>query len=222
MKLEIRDLLDTDQTIAKMLFDGNIYPWEVLGRISGFIRELGQKLPCDVYEQRASDVWVAKDAYVASTACLNGPLIVDCGAQIRHGAFIRGSAIVGKHAIVGNSTELKNSILFDHVQVPHFNYVGDSILGASAHLGASVITSNVRCDKKKVIIHADEDIQTNLRKMGAIIGDRVEVGCGTVLNPGTILGRECTVYPMTCVSGIVPSGCIHKGTEKITFRRERC
>lgn len=220
MKLEIRDLLDTDQTIAAALFEGRRYPWEVLGSIGEFISELGRQLPGETYAQIAPDVWVARDAYVAASACLNGPLIIDCGAQIRHSAYIRGNVIVGKHAVVGNSTELKNCILFDHVQAPHFNYVGDSVLGAYAHLGASAITSNVRCDKKNVIIHADEDIFTNMRKMGAVIGDGAEVGCGAVLNPGTILGRKSIVYPSACVRRSVPENCICKGLGEIVIRRD--
>ena len=218
MKLEIRDLLDTQQTIAQELFEGYRYPWEVIGSIGGFILELGERLSDDAYEQTDADVWIAKDARVAASACLRGPLIIDHGAEVRHCAFVRGDVIVGRDAVVGNSTELKNCILFDHVQAPHFNYVGDSILGAYAHLGASTVTSNIRCDKKNVVIHADKDICTGMRKMGTVIGDRAEIGCGTVLNPGTIVGRRSIVYPSACVRGVVPEDCICKGMNSIVLR----
>jgi len=215
MKLEIRDLLDTEQTIARELFEGCKYPWEVIGSIGRFILELGERLSGDAYEKTAADVWIAKDACVAPSACLRGPLIIDHGAEVRHCAFVRGDVIIGQNTVVGNSTELKNCILFDHVQVPHFNYVGDSILGAYAHMGASAVTSNIRCDKKNIVIHANKDICTGMRKMGAVIGDRAEIGCGTVLNPGTIIGRRSIVYPSACVRGVVPEDCIYKGMGEI-------
>lgn len=209
--LKITELYDLEQTIAKDLFDGATYPWEVLGRISNFIIELGRTLPEDKFELRGENIWIAKSAKVAPTACLNGPLIVDEEAEIRHCAFVRGSAIVGKGAVVGNSTELKNVVLFNKVQVPHYNYVGDSILGYKSHMGAGSITSNVKSDKKLVVVKkGDLQIETGLKKMGAMLGDEVEVGCNSVLNPGTIIGRNSNVYPTSCVRGVVPANSIFK------------
>lgn len=209
--LKITELYDLEQTIAKDLFDGVTYPWEVLSKISNFIIELGKTLPKDKFELRGENIWVAKSAKVAPTACLNGPLIVDEEAEIRHCAFVRGSAIVGKGAVVGNSTELKNVVLFNKVQVPHYNYVGDSVLGYKSHMGAGSITSNVKSDKKLVVIKkGDLQIETGLKKMGAMLGDEVEVGCNSVLNPGTIIGRNSNVYPTSCVRGVVPANSIYK------------
>lgn len=209
--LKIAELYDLEQTIAKDLFDGVTYPWEVLGKISEFIVELGKRLPEEKYELRGENIWVAKSAKVAPTACLNGPLIVDEEAEIRHCAFVRGSAIVGKGAVVGNSTELKNVVLFNKVQVPHYNYVGDSVLGYKAHMGAGSITSNVKSDKTLVIIKkGDLQIETGLKKMGAMLGDEVEVGCNSVLNPGTVIGRNSNIYPTSCVRGVVPANSIFK------------
>ena len=215
---KITKLFDVSQTIAHELLDGCEYPWEVLPRISEYIIELGSRLPQELYEKRGDNIWIAKSAKIAPTACLNGPLIVDEGAEIRHCAFVRGSAIVGKNAVVGNSTELKNCILFDAVQVPHFNYVGDSILGYKAHTGAGAITSNVRSDKKNIVVHADSEIETGLRKFGAMLGDRAEVGCNSVLNPGSIVGRDSIVYPCSCVRGVVPENSIFKTGGKIVKR----
>ena len=209
--IKITELYDLEQTIAKDLFDGATYPWEVLGKISNFIIELGRTLPEDKFELRGENIWIAKSAKVAPTACLNGPLIVDEEAEIRHCAFVRGSAIVGKGAVVGNSTELKNVVLFNKVQVPHYNYVGDSILGYKSHMGAGSITSNVKSDKKLVVVKkGDLQIETGLKKMGAMLGDEVEVGCNSVLNPGTIIGRNSNVYPTSCVRGVVPANSIFK------------
>lgn len=209
--LKITELYDLEQTIAKDLFDGATYPWEVLGKISNFIIELGRTLPEDKFELRGENIWIAKSAKVAPTACLNGPLIVDEEAEIRHCAFVRGSAIVGKGAVVGNSTELKNVVLFNKVQVPHYNYVGDSILGYKSHMGAGSITSNVKSDKKLVVVKkGDLQIETGLKKMGAMLGDEVEVGCNSVLNPGTVIGRNSNVYPTSCVRGVVPANSIFK------------
>ncbi|MBQ9123959.1 MAG: UDP-N-acetylglucosamine pyrophosphorylase [Lachnospiraceae bacterium] len=209
--LKITELYDLEQTIAKDLFDGATYPWEVLGKISNFIIELGRNLPEDKFELRGENIWIAKSAKVAPTACLNGPLIVDEEAEIRHCAFVRGSAIVGKGAVVGNSTELKNVVLFNKVQVPHYNYVGDSILGYKSHMGAGSITSNVKSDKKLVVVKkGDLQIETGLKKMGAMLGDEVEVGCNSVLNPGTVIGRNSNVYPTSCVRGVVPANSIFK------------
>lgn len=209
--LKINAMYDLEQTIAKDLFEGATYPWEVLGKISEFIVTLGNMLPEDKYELRGENIWVAKNAKVAPTACLNGPLIVDEEAEIRHCAFVRGSAIVGKGAVVGNSTELKNVVLFNKVQVPHYNYVGDSVLGYKAHMGAGSITSNVKSDKTLVVVKkGDAQIETGLKKMGAMLGDNVEVGCNSVLNPGTVIGRNSNIYPTSCVRGVVPANSIFK------------
>lgn len=202
------------------LFEGVNYPWEVLGKIHDFIITLGEKLPKDLFEERGEHIWIAKSAKVAPTACLNGPLIVDEEAEIRHCAFVRGSAIVGKGAVVGNSTELKNVILFNKVQVPHYNYVGDSILGYKSHMGAGSITSNVKSDKTLVVVKAgEEEFITGLKKMGAMLGDHVEVGCNSVLNPGTVIGRNSNIYPTSCVRGFVPAGSIYKKQGEIAEKQ---
>jgi len=209
--MKIADLLDLTHTIAAGLFEGREYAWEVLPDIKDYILKLGAGLPADEYEERAEHVWVAKDAVVYPTAWLAGPCIIDHEAEVRHGAFIRGSAIIGKKAVVGNSTELKNVVLFDSVQVPHYNYVGDSILGYKAHMGAGSITSNVKSDKKPVVIReGDEKIETGRKKVGAVLGDRVEIGCGSVLNPGTVVGRDSRVYPLSSVRGTVPADSVYK------------
>lgn len=199
------------------------YPWEVLGKIHDFIIELGNTLPDDRYEKRGENIWIARTAKVAPTACLNGPLIVDEEAEIRHCAFVRGNAIVGKGAVVGNSTELKNVILFNRVQVPHYNYVGDSILGFKSHMGAGSITSNVKSDKTLVVLKtaAGEELATGLKKMGAMLGDFVEVGCNSVLNPGTIIGRNSNVYPLSSVRGFLPEGSIYKRQGEIVRKIEK-
>ena len=217
-QLEIANLFDLTHTIAAALFEGRTYPWEVLGDIKGFILALGATLDPALFDHPADDIWIAKDAKVAPTACLNGPLIVDEGAELRHCAFVRGSAVVGKGAVVGNSVELKNCVLFDGAQVPHFNYVGDSVLGWKAHMGAGAVTSNVKSDKRNVVVHAGEGIETGLRKLGAMVGDRAEVGCNSVLNPGTVIGRDCIVYPTSCVRGVVPERHIYKRGEGIAER----
>lgn len=209
--ITIENLYDLKETIAADLFTEAEYPWEVLPRIHDFILELGKRLPEEIYEKRGEDIWVAKSAKVAPTACLNGPLIIDEEAEVRHCAFVRGNAIVGKGAVVGNSTELKNVVLFNKVQVPHYNYVGDSILGFKSHMGAGSITSNVKSDKTLVVVkNGEEKIETGLKKMGAMLGDHVEVGCNSVLNPGTVIGRNSNVYPTSCVRGVIPAGHIFK------------
>lgn len=209
--ITIENLYDLKETIAAELFTEAEYPWEVLPRIHDFILELGKRLPEEVYEKRGEDIWVAKSAKVAPTACLNGPLIIDEEAEVRHCAFVRGNAIVGKGAVVGNSTELKNVVLFNKVQVPHYNYVGDSVLGFKSHMGAGSITSNVKSDKTLVVVkNGEEKIETGLKKMGAMLGDHVEVGCNSVLNPGTVIGRNSNVYPTSCVRGVIPAGHIFK------------
>ena len=209
--ITIENLYDLKETIAADLFTEAEYPWEVLPRIHDFILELGKRLPEEIYEKRGEDIWVAKNAKVAPTACLNGPLIIDEEAEVRHCAFVRGNAIVGKGAVVGNSTELKNVVLFNKVQVPHYNYVGDSVLGFKSHMGAGSITSNVKSDKTLVVVkNGEEKIETGLKKMGAMLGDHVEVGCNSVLNPGTVIGRNSNVYPTSCVRGVIPAGHIFK------------
>lgn len=208
---KISSLYDLEETIAAELFTGAEYPWELLPRISHFIKELGKKLPADRFTEVKENVWVANNAVIAPTAFINGPAIIDEEAEIRHCAFIRGNAIVGKGAVVGNSTELKNVVLFNKVQVPHYNYVGDSILGFKAHMGAGSITSNVKSDKTLVIVkNGTEQIETGLKKFGAMLGDHVEVGCNSVLNPGTVIGRNSNVYPTSCVRGVIPEGSIYK------------
>ncbi len=192
------------------------YPWEALAGIKQLILEIGSTLPEDEFDHPAEDVWIAKDAHVFPSAYIAGPCIIGHGTEVRHCAFIRGSALVGENCVVGNSTELKNVILFDNVQVPHYNYVGDSILGYKSHMGAGSITSNVKSDKKLVVVHnGTENIETGLKKFGAMIGDHVEVGCGSVLNPGTVIGRMSNVYPLSSVRGTVPENSIYKGTGNI-------
>lgn len=218
--LETTNLLDLDYTIAFELFNDIKKPWEALPKIAAFIPELGAKLPDDEYERVSEFAWIARDAKVAPTASLNGAFIIDHEAEIRHCAFIRGNAIVGKNAVVGNSTELKNSVLFDNAQVPHYNYVGDSILGYKSHMGAGAITSNVKSDKTPVTILTDDRrIETKLRKFGAIIGDFVEIGCNSVLNPGSVIGRNTTVYPLSRVRGYVREGSIFKSGDRIVNKQ---
>ena len=208
---EIKELYDLSQTIAGDYLARFTYPWEALDGIKAYIKELGPTLDPEVYEQRGEDIWVAKSATVAPTACLNGPLIIDEEAEIRHCAFIRGSAIIGKGSVVGNSTEIKNDIIFNSVQVPHYNYVGDSILGYKSHMGAGSITSNVKSDKSLVVVKdGAEEIATGRKKFGAMLGDYVEVGCNSVLNPGTVIGRHTNIYPLSSVRGVVPADSIYK------------
>lgn len=210
-KLKITSLYDLSQTIAGELFEGAEYPWQVLPLIGDFIKKLGASLDKSEYDEVAENVWIAKSAKVAPTAYINGPCIIGKDAEIRHCAFIRGNAIVGEGAVVGNSTELKNVVLFNKVQVPHYNYVGDSVLGYKSHMGAGSITSNVKSDKALVKVRCDgEVIDTGLKKFGAMLGDNVEVGCGSVLNPGTVVGRESNIYPLSSVRGYVEAGSIYK------------
>lgn len=216
-QLKISELYsDLSKTLAKELLESKTYPWEVLPCISEFIVKLGNTLSEDEYEKRGENVWIAKSAKVAPTAYINGPAIIGKEAEIRHCAFIRGNALVGEGAVVGNSTELKNVILFDKVQVPHYNYVGDSILGYKSHMGAGSITSNVKSDKKLVIVKGKEvHIETGLKKFGAMLGDEVEVGCGSVLNPGTVVGSHTNIYPLSSVRGVVPSHSIYKNQNEV-------
>lgn len=212
-----------EETIAKDYLAQFTYPWEALKGISDYIKELGPTLDKEIFEERGENIWVAKSATVAPTACLNGPLIIDEDAEIRHCAFIRGSAIIGKNSVVGNSTEIKNDIIFNNVQVPHYNYVGDSILGYKSHMGAGSITSNVKSDKTLVVVKdcydTKEEIETGLKKFGAMLGDYVEVGCNSVLNPGTVLGKNSSVYPTSCVRGVIPANHIFKDKEHVVEKK---
>lgn len=207
----IAALYTLEETIAKELFAGLTYPWEALPKIKDFIIALGETLPEEKYERREGNIWIARNAKVFPSAYIGGPAIIDEEAEIRHCAFIRGSAIVGKGAVVGNSTELKNVVLFNKVQVPHYNYVGDSILGFKAHMGAGSITSNVKSDKTLVVVKAGEEtFETGLKKFGAMLGDNVEVGCNSVLNPGTVIGKNTNIYPTSMVRGLIPADSIYK------------
>lgn len=215
----IKELYTLEETIARTIFDGLTYPWEVLPKISEFIITFGNTLSEDKYERRDGNVWIARNAKVYPSAYIGGPAIIDEEAEIRHCAFIRGSAIVGKGAVVGNSTELKNVILFNKVQVPHYNYVGDSVLGFKAHMGAGSITSNVKSDKTLVVVKAGEErYETGLKKFGAMLGDHVEVGCNSVLNPGTIIGRSTNIYPVSRVRGFIPPDSIYKNQGEIVLK----
>ena len=207
----VRNLYNLEKTISKPLLESVDYPWEALPKIKDFIIELGKTLDPEVFEQRGENIWVAKSAKVFDSAFLGGPLIICEDAEVRHCAFIRGSAIVGRGAVVGNSTELKNSILFDGVQVPHYNYIGDSILGYKSHTGAGTITSNLKSDKSLVTVMCDgERVETGVKKFGAMLGDNVEVGCNSVLNPGSIIGRNTNIYPLSFVRGYVAENSIYK------------
>jgi acetyltransferase len=224
--MKIAEMYDLSKTIAAPLFEGKTYPWEVLPHIEEFILELGKTLSENDYDKRGDNIWIARTAKVADTASITGPAIICDGAEIRHCAFIRGKAIVGAGAVVGNSTELKNVVLFDKVQVPHYNYVGDSILGYKAHMGAGSITSNVKSDKTLVTINASMygngslgKIETGLKKMGAALGDNVEVGCNSVLNPGTVVGAGTNIYPLSSVRGYVPANSIYKNEENIVIKQ---
>ena len=216
---KICNLYDVTHTIAAKLFETANYPWELLDKISDFIISLGEGLDTDKFEKRGENIWVARSAKVFDSAYLNGPLIIDEQAEVRQCAFIRGSAIVGKNAVVGNSTELKNVILFDNVQVPHYNYVGDSILGYKAHMGAGSITSNVKSDKTPVVIkNGKEKIDTERKKVGAMLGNNVEVGCNSVLNPGTVICPGTNIYPLSSVRGVIPKNSIYKSAGNIAGR----
>ena len=209
--LMIKNLYNLEETIAAEIFEGKTYPWEVLPEIKTFIITLGESLPLDRFDRREGNIWIAKTAKIYPTATILGPCIIDEDTEVRPGAFIRGNAIIGKNCVVGNSTELKNVILFNRVQVPHYNYVGDSVLGYKSHMGAGAVTSNVKSDKTLVVVkNKDERIETGLKKFGAMLGDEVEVGCHSVLNPGTVIGRNTNIYPTSSVRGFVPSNHIFK------------
>ena len=217
---KIKNLYNLKETIAKPLLEGLTYPWEALPKISDFIIEIGNKLDPEIYELKGENIWIAKSANVFPTAYIKGPAIVGENAEIRHCAFIRGNAIIGNNAVVGNSTELKNVILFNNVQVPHYNYVGDSILGYKSHMGAGSITSNVKSDKKLVIVkNGKEQIETGLKKFGAMVGDNVEVGCGSILNPGSVIGKNTNIYPLSSVRGVVAENSIYKNQNEIVNKK---
>ena len=219
-ELTIEELYTLEETIARGIFEGATYPWEVLPKIGSFILELGETLAEDAYEKRGENVWVAKSAHVAPTAYINGPAIIGKNAEVRHCAFIRGNAIVGEGTVVGNSTELKNVILFNKVQVPHYNYVGDSILGYKANMGAGSIPSNVKSDKTLATVKTPEGaIEPGLKKFGAMLGDEVEVGCGSVLNPGTVVGKRTNIYPLSMVRGFIPADSIYKKQGEVAEKR---
>jgi NDP-sugar pyrophosphorylase family protein len=214
-----KDLLDLTKTIAAPLLEKTEYPWEALDGIKDFILALGPSLPAEEFDNPEEGVWIARDAKVFPSAYIGAPCIIDHCAEIRHCAFIRGSAVVGKNAVVGNSVELKNVVLFDNVQTPHYNYVGDSILGFRSHMGAGSITSNVKSDKSLVVVKGDVDIPTGRKKFGAVLGDYVEVGCNSVLNPGTVIGRHTNVYPTSSVRGVIPENSIYKGKDDIAAKK---
>lgn len=217
----ISALFDLTRSCAAPLFEGKTYPWEVLDELKAFILDLGGKLPGDRFVQASEGVWIARSAKVAPTAYIGAPCIIDEDAEVRHCAYIRGSAIVGRGAVVGNSCELKNCILFDGVQVPHFNYVGDSVLGHRAHLGAGAVTSNVKGDRGNVTVKGEEAIATGRRKLGSMVGDFAEIGCGAVLNPGSVIGRRAQVYPLVSVRGVIPADSIVKAADRVIQREQK-
>lgn len=224
MKLEqmtIKELLDTKHTIAERLFDGHEYPWEVLPEIGNFIETLGPLLPETEYTRVGTNIWMHKTAKIAPTIMMGGPMIICAGAQVRQGAFLRGRVIIGEKAVIGNSCELKNAVVFDEAQIPHFNYVGDSIVGYKAHMGAGAVTSNVKSDKGLVKVHAEDgEVETGFKKFGAVLADGAEIGCNSVLNPGTVVGRNSIVYPLSSVRGCVPADSIYKGQDAVVSRLE--
>lgn len=221
VEIQTERLYDLSHTMAKDLLSSCEYPWEALPKIKDFVRELGRTLPLSDYDAVAEDVWIAKDAKIAPNATILGPTIIGKGTEVRPGAYIRGAVLVGEGCVVGNSCELKNAILFDCVQVPHFNYVGDSILGYRSHTGAGAITSNVKSDKTLVTVRTSEGkLETGLKKFGAMLGDFVEVGCNSVLNPGTVIGRNSNVYPLSSVRGVIPPNSIFKASNDIVPKKQ--
>ena len=219
-EMKITELYDLTHTLASDYLKQFTYPWEALAGLSDFIIELGNSLDPAEYEKRGENIWVHKTAKVFDSAYLHGPVIVGKDAEVRHCAFVRGSALIGESAVVGNSTELKNVILFDKVQVPHYNYVGDSILGYKSHMGAGSITSNVKSDKLLVVVKdGAEQVETGRKKVGAMLGDRVEVGCNSVLNPGTVIGPDSNVYPTSCVRGVIPASHVYKDKDHIIAKK---
>lgn len=220
-QIKIRNLYNLNETIAKELLEEYEFPWECISKIRNFILELGNKLDLTKFEKVGEDIWIAKSAKVDSSALIIGPTIIDENAEIRHSVYIRGSVIVGKKSVVGNSTELKNCILFNDTQVPHFNYIGDSILGYKSHMGAGSITSNIKSDKTNINIRLNnnEKIETGLRKLGSMLGDYSEIGCNVVLNPGTIIGRNTNIYPLSSVRGVIPENHIFKNKDNIISKK---
>lgn len=219
-QITIKELYSLEETLAKELLEQFTYPWEVLPHIGDFIKKIGPMLPKDVYEQKGENIWIAKSAKIYPNNYIDGPCIIGENTQVRPGAFIRGNALVGNDCVVGNSTELKNVILFNHVQVPHYNYVGDSVLGYFSHMGAGSITSNVKADKTLVHVKGpDFDIDTRLKKFGAMLGDHVEIGCNSVLNPGVVVCKDSNVYPVSMVRGVVPPHSIYKDKENIIEKK---
>ena len=217
---KIDELLTLSHTLAAPLFEGKRYPWEILSELKEFIRKLGATLSPEEYDEVSPEVWVHKTAKVAPTALIQGPTVIGAGTEVRHCAFIRGSALVGEGCVVGNSTEIKNAVIFDSVQIPHYNYVGDSILGFRSHMGAGVVASNFRSDKGNVNVHdGNETIETGLRKLGTILGDGSDVGCNSVLCPGSVVGRDCIVYPLSRVRGYLPERSIFKGDGTVVPRK---
>ena len=214
------ELFDLSKSIAGGCLSLYTHPWEILPHIGEHILKLAKSLPEELFEQKGENIWIAKSSKVHPSASITGPCIIDEAAEVRPGAFIRGNVLIGKHAVVGNSTELKNVILFDNVQVPHYNYVGDSVLGYRAHMGAGAITSNVKSDKSTVVIrNGKEHTQTGLKKCGAMVGDLVEIGCNSVLNPGTVIGKESQIYPLSSVRGVIPARHIYKNAQEIVQKR---
>lgn len=217
---KVCNLYNLEETIAKNLLETVEYPWEALANIGDYIVEIGNKLDSNQYEKKGEDIWIAKTAKIMPSTYIHGPAIIGENAEVRHCAFIRGKAIIGDNAVVGNSTELKNVILFNGVQVPHYNYVGDSILGYKAHMGAGSITSNVKSDKKLIVVKNGKDkIETGIKKFGAMLGDGVEIGCGTVLNPGSVVGKNASIYPLSSVRGVIPENSIYKNQNEIVKKR---
>lgn len=218
----VTDLYDLEHTIAKELLEKYTYPWEALKELKAFILALGETLPKALYDHPAEGVWIAKDAKVFPSAYIGAPCIIDRGAEVRHCAFIRGSAIIGKNSVFGNSCEIKNSIIFDDAQTPHYNYIGDSILGWHSHMGAGAITSNVKSDRTNIVIRCGkEEVATGAYKIGAMLGDFVEVGCNSVLNPGTVIGKHTNIYPLSRVRGVVRENSIYKTAENIVMKESR-
>ncbi len=219
-ELTVSQLFSVENKLFAPLFDGAQYPFEVLSKIGDFIKSLGSTLNKDIYEEKGENIWIAKTAKVAPSASITGPCIIGENTEVRHCAFIRGNALIGNDCVVGNSTELKNVVLIGKVQVPHYNYVGDSVLGYGSHMGAGSITSNVKSDKTLVTVKVgNEKIETGLKKFGAILGDYVEVGCGSVLNPGTVIGSHSNIYPLSSVRGFVPQNSIYKKAGEVVEKR---
>ena len=220
--MTISKLFDLSHTLAAGLLERYTYPWEVLPKISEYIKFTGWSLDDSQYNHIGDDIWIHKSVELPPSICMRGPLIIEEGAKIRHCAFIRGNVIIGKGSVLGNSCEIKNSIMFDNVQAPHYNYIGDSILGYGSHMGAQSLTSNVKSDKKDVVVHGDDgDIKTSIYKFGAMIGDNTEIGCGSVLNPGTIIGKNCIIYPLSSVRGTINDNSIYKSSSDIVTREVR-